>query len=310
MSNPPIPILFNPSAGRGRAQAQRRHLEHLLERRGVRYTLRISRSADHLRELLRTEAEQAPIVAAVGGDSTFTIVLNEMMALANRPALAMIGLGSCNDLLREFSLERLDDAVAALARKRPQPVDIACMEGPGLAPVYFLGQASIGLGTEVNADIADQVRRGAWSGHWMGLAGFLAVRRACRRGKVPLEITVTAPGFTHRGRVMLAVFSNIRHYAGGLPLVPAARPDDGILDVVLVEECSLLRLAGLFQRVKAGRHTSHPLLTAARASGFTLTSPVPFAVQIDGEIIGGAASPAMVREVFIRTLPAALHLLR
>jgi len=75
-----LSILYNPSAGMGRALGRKIKLERLLRHFEIRYDLVMTRSEEHLRELTRAHARSYPAVVGAGGDSTFHIMIGEMTA--------------------------------------------------------------------------------------------------------------------------------------------------------------------------------------------------------------------------------------
>src|SRR4030042_3830132 len=108
-----IPILFNPSAGKGRARARKAGLEEALRRHGVLFDLIVTRSEDELRALVREQGGVCRTIAGAGGDSTFHIMANEIIRAAAEHRLGVMGIGSSNDIAREFGLERPDKTRAA-----------------------------------------------------------------------------------------------------------------------------------------------------------------------------------------------------
>ena len=154
MTGRPLPILLNPAAGAGRAGRGREQLEAELKRQGVSYVLTITDDESHLRDLTRSLAAEGHPLAGAGGDSTFLVMLDEIMAAPTRPRLGLIGIGSSNDVPREFGLDTLERACAALKNGTARTIDIGFVETDGGAKRHFLGQANIGLGAEVNRYVA------------------------------------------------------------------------------------------------------------------------------------------------------------
>ena len=110
-------VLFNPSAGKGRAAENRRALQRCLKEQGIAHDWFESRHEDDLRDLVAVTAEDYPTLVAAGGDTTLLIVINELMRLGADNALGMIGLGSCNDVVREFGIHTMKKACQAIRRQ-------------------------------------------------------------------------------------------------------------------------------------------------------------------------------------------------
>ncbi|MGD0782652.1 MAG: acylglycerol kinase family protein, partial [Candidatus Aminicenantales bacterium] len=124
MTGRPLPILLNPSAGAGRGRRERQRLEAELKRQGISYSLTITDSEAHLRSLTRSLAAAELRLAGAGGDSTFRIMVDEIMDLQAKPCLGLIGIGSSNDIPREFGLQTLERACSALKSGTARTIDV------------------------------------------------------------------------------------------------------------------------------------------------------------------------------------------
>ena len=302
-------ILFNPSAGKGSAQRKKHRLEKLLRRWEVPHELIATRSADDLRFLTRECAGRFKAVIGAGGDSTFQIMADELARSGAEVDLGMIPLGSSNDIPREFGLNSLEKACHALKTRRTRRIDLGTVHCQGQVLAYFLGQANIGLGVQVNRYVEGLSRRWQRLAALQGLAGFLGIRRSYRTKTIPVALAVDGNGQEQSGRFVVAAFSNIRFWASGRILSPAARPDDGLLDGCLIRSCSFLRLARLSHLAARGRHVGAPEVTFLLAPQFRIASDQAFSVQVDGEIVGGYESPGSFRDIEVGIVPKALKLI-
>ncbi len=310
MANPrPLPILFNPSAGKGRALRSRARLEEALRRRGLAYELIVTESERRLRELARELAAAGRPLAAAGGDSTFRIVINEMKAAGTDASLGLIGIGSSNDIPLALGLGTLDEACRALAAAAPRRLDLGVVEAEGLPATYFLGQANIGLGASVNAYIEELSRRRPRLALYQTGAGVLGAWRALRNKEVPVRLSIAADGERFEGTFTLAVFGNTRFWATGRAIVPEASPEDGVLDACFIGAAGFARLARLAVLARRGKHTGDRDVRMLRGAAFDVVSDRPFLVQADGELIGPPGRPAAVRRVRISASRASISIL-
>jgi diacylglycerol kinase (ATP) len=309
MTDRPLPILLNPSAGSGKAGRARERLEAELKRKGISYTLTITDSEAQLRGLTRSLAAVEPILAGAGGDSTFLVMLDEIMAVQTRPRLGLIGIGSSNDISREFGVQTLERACAALKAGTARTIDVGFVETGAGAKHHFLGQANIGLGAAVNRYVARLAERGRRLARRQTLAGFLGILDAYRSGRVPLDLTIEGRGGSARGSYVAAVFANTRFWATGRIIAPEARPDDGALDACLISACSIPRLARVNAAAKTGRHVRLRDVTMLRATEFHVSSPQAFLIQADGEIVAESRRTDSRFRTVIGVLPSALEIL-
>lgn len=84
-------------------------------------------------------------------------------------------------------------------------------------------------------------------------------------------------------------------------LAPEARLDDGLLDLVVIEDVSRLHFIRATPKVFKGTHGSEANVHMRKASAVLLDADRPFAVYADGDEV--ALTPAHVRAI-----PAALNL--
>jgi len=304
-----IAILFNPSAGKGKALKKRARLERLLKKFKVPFDLAVTASEENLRALTREWVRKYRALAGAGGDSTFQIIIDEIVRSGAEVDFGLIGLGSSNDVAREFDLDSLEKACRALKRRRTRSIDVGAVEGDGKILRYFVGQANIGLGTQVNRYVEEISGISPRLAAFQSLAGTMGIIRAYRRKEVPLDLTVLADGQKREGRYVVANFSNIRFWASGRMLSPSARPDDGRLDGCLIGECSFLRLAHLALLARKGKHVGAPEIEFLGARLYEISSEQGFEVQVDGEIIGGSRTPLSLKSIRIRAVPQSLRLI-
>jgi diacylglycerol kinase (ATP) len=70
---------------------------------------------------------------------------------------------------------------------------------------------------------------------------------------------------------MFANACNLPQLGGGMRLAPAARIDDGLLDLVIVKEIPKRTLLSVFPKVYNGRHVGHPVVRMARTTRAEIT---------------------------------------
>ncbi|MBN2199119.1 MAG: hypothetical protein JW747_04645 [Candidatus Aminicenantes bacterium] len=278
-------VLFNPSAGMGRALRDRETLEGLLRDSGFAHEFVVTASEAHLRDFARRAARSGRTIVGAGGDSTFHLIVNEIMAAGGKAALGLLGLGSSNDITLEFGLETPGRAVAALQAGRTKKIDLGVIAQERRVVRYFLGQANIGLGAAVNDYVARLARRRPRLARRQTLAGILGILDAYRKRRIPVPLEVLSDRETIDGSFAAAVFSNTRYWATGKMIAPRARPDDGRLDACLIEQCPFPRLVRINALASKGRHERAREVRLLQAREFTVSSAAPLAVQADGELL-------------------------
>ncbi|MBU4306737.1 MAG: hypothetical protein L6428_16125 [Candidatus Aminicenantes bacterium] len=304
-----IAVLFNPSAGKGRAELKRRTLQKCLKEEGIACDWFESRHEDDLRDLVKVTAADYPTLVAAGGDTTLLIVINELLRLKADNTLGMIGLGSCNDVVKEFDVHSLKKACRAIRRNLSRQIDLGVVREGRKILRYYPGQASIGLAVLINQYVEQVVKRSPRLGKYQTISGIRGGWQACRSAEVPLKLDVEFDKGRVSGEFMLAVFNNIRYYAAGKMTSPRARTDDGLLDAFLVKKCSFSRLAYITLLTPAAAFADKKEVITLQAPQFTVSSDKPFTIQIDGEVLSENARPRQFRNLEFASVPRALKII-
>jgi diacylglycerol kinase family enzyme len=119
------------------------------------------------------------------------------------------------------------------------------------------------------------------------LVGTLRSIVSYRAAAHPVELRLDGE-VIHRGPLVLAAAANGRYFGGGMHVAPQARPDDGLLDVVVVPGFGKARLLAELPRIYRGTHLGVGGVIARRGRVLeaTQTGGEPPWVEIDGEPLG------------------------
>ncbi len=305
-----IPIIFNPSSGGGRAVQYKEEIESLLIKHSIKYRLYMSKSEKHLRQLVKKVSEKGSeeSLAVAGGDSTFTIVVNEMINNGLNKQLAMIGVGSSNDIPKEFNLETIEKSVLAIKKGKTKIIDLGLIEDQEKGGIYFIGQANIGLGAFVNRDVESS--RFVKKRLPQVIQGIYSIIKNFKNKTVPLNLYIefdSKKGYDSEWTI--ALFSNIKYWATGKLLLPDAITDDGYLDGFFLKKSSFSNLIRLGILASKGKHTKDKRILIERAKEYGVKSNIPFFIQVDGDIIGGWENPAMFNQVKIKNIPRKIEII-
>ena len=309
MQTKKIAILFNPSAGKGMAMRKKHKLEELLKKYDIPYDLFVTQSEEDLIKLTGETSKEYGVLVGAGGDSTFNIIINEIFMRSADITFGMIGLGSSNDIVKEFGLDSLDKACLALKRRRTKQVDLGTIEEHNFLLRLFLGQANVGLGVFVSKYVEGLASVGSrWAKHQL-VAGFSAIYESFKSRKVPLTLRVESARGDIHGRFILIAFNNIRYWASGRLLCPGAQVDDGRLDSCFIDDCSFWRLLRIASMAKKGKHIKADEVEIIQSSEFGVSADEAFEIQTDGEIVRRADSSTDFRTAQFRILPKALTII-
>ena len=303
---PHLAVIINPIAGTGgRGDVARARVEQAasfasgrgLDAQAVQ--IHVTERSGHARELTHARlAQGVTTVVAWGGDGTVNEVAG---ALAFRDAtLVVVPSGSGNGLARELGIPLDPERAFAVASEgRTCRIDAGELDGR-----LFFNVAGIGLDARVahRFAAAGLARR--------GLSRYLAVAAHELFSYKPDYHTVVTDGTTLRVRAMLIAIANARQYGNGAVIAPAARLDDGKLDVVIVEGRSPLMALVQVPRLFMGGIAHVRGVTSVPAVDIEVQSQHAVQYHVDGEPhVGGASMSARPRPHALRVaVPADVRL--
>ncbi len=235
-------------------------------------------------------------VIAAGGDGTVSQVINE---LPRGVPLAVLPLGTENLLARALGFAADPRALAgAIVAGRTRTIDLGRASADGRSRLFALM-----LGAGFDAAVVHRVA--TWRARGSSL-------RRVRRTSYVLPIAACALHYAY-SRLRLAtdtevaegahcVIANVAAYALDLKFTPAAAPDDGRLDWLMLERPGLASLLAYCWTAYRGRHLRRADVRAGQAMRLGLTAATPTPVQLDGDAWG-------TTPVEVEILPRALKLI-
>jgi YegS/Rv2252/BmrU family lipid kinase len=278
----PICLIVNPSAGGGRAARIAPEIESALRARGLTVRTVHTRNLEHARALAREAAEAGETVAALSGDGLVGVLADTLRELPGS-VLGVLPGGRGNDLARVLEIPA-DPAGACLvlAEGTPRPMDLGLVEQlDGRAPARaFVGIASAGFDSDANR-IANEAP--PWLGGLVYAYGALRALLSWRPARFELELD---GGRRHSFTGYTVAVANSRAYGGGMYAAPDAMLDDGLLDVVAIEDVSRLRFLRGLPRVFKGTHVEMASVRVFRSSHVTVSADRPFVMYADGDPVG------------------------
>ena len=214
----------------------------------------------------------------MGGDGLTGAVAGELRDGA--AVLAVLPGGRGNDFARKLGIPADPVAACALLRGAERRIDLAAVNGRS-----YLGILSAGLDSDANR-LANENRLPLGT----GVYAYAALRALA--GWKPAHWTVVVDGEKHSFDGYSVAVANSGVYGSGMYLVPDARLDDGMLDVVLSEDIPKRRYLANVPKVFKGTHVDEPGLHMLRGRSITFHADRPFTAYADGDPI--ADLPATV----------------
>jgi YegS/Rv2252/BmrU family lipid kinase len=269
-------VIVNPLSGRGRHEpeilAHAALAQTILRTYDIDATVRPTTAPGDAHRFARDAVEAGfDLAIAWGGDGTVNETAGALVH-TNVP-LAIVPAGSGNGLACDLGLPF--DAAAALTIAATAPtlrIDAGRVQGS-----MFFNIAGIGVDAVIAARFAERGlrRRGPLGYLQLGVAELLRYRAQVYSFSIDNERS--------EHRAMLIAIANGRQYGNRVQIAPGARLDDGLLELVIVEQLSTLaialRLPSLFRgTLRPGRGVT---MRAVRELTVRADAPIPF--HVDGE---------------------------
>lgn len=231
----------------------------------------------------RALADGVDLVLGVGGDGTIRIICAGLAG--SGVPLGLIPAGTGNLLARNLGIP-LDEglALAVAFDGTDKAIDLIQIRVDHQASDYFAVMAGIGVDAVIvqgaNPDLKKAVGSAAY---------FVSAARYANRP--PVHVTVTLdeqPPLRRRAHVVL--IGNVGLLSGNIPMIPDARADDGVLDVLVASPRSFFDWVRLILRVLTRRRRTDHQLTRLRGRRVTLTVDEPDHYQLDGDTVGSCTN--------------------
>ena len=265
----------------------------LLAARGFQVEVRSTTRPGEAETLARAAAEakfDRVIVAA--GDGTIGEVVNGLVGSST--ALGILPGGTGNVAARNLGVRRLDRALAVAVGDAFHALDVGVANGR-----CFLTMAGLGFDAEVISRVGPRAKRTL-----RDLAYFAqALARFPTWPPTRLRLTLD-DGPPRDCAAWLLVINNMPKYAWSIALSPAARMDDGQLDLFL---CTGLCKWRALRQI-AGTLLGLPMLADGverhQAQRVVVASARPWPLHLDGDPLGTTPVRCTVRPAALRVLMA------
>ncbi len=276
-----IAIIINPAAKSVRATQQVEKVRAMAS--GA--TLLLTQAAGDARRLARDLANSGcPVVVAAGGDGTVNEVVAGLLesTAPAPPTLGLLPLGTMNVFALELGLpvRQLDACWNHILSGPTREIDAW---QAGHHP--FVQMAGVGLDANV-------IQLTSWQSKkkWGPLSYVLSLARVLDQPAGQLRLSVDQGPWLDG---TTALFGNGRFYGGPFPVFPNARPDDGLIDILLIHGHGPATFCKLLADVLTRSTDDHQeSVTRLQGRHVRIEAPVPVPCEIDGEL--GDHSPLVI----------------
>jgi len=287
-------FIVNPVAGRNYGREAARRAEALLIAKGATVEIAFSLFAGHAVELARTaDLKELDGIVAVGGDGTLFEVVNGLLKThEDLPVpLGQIPVGTGNSFSQDLEIHDLETAIEKISLGKTKNFDVGFFTCE-MGFFYFLNVLGVGFVADVCA----------WAFQRKGLGqlsyalGVIIITASLDH----FQLRLTVDGTVYEREGCFVEVCNSRYTAGNMKIAPEAKIDDGLLDVMLLNRISRLRLLKAFPLVFSGKHLSIPQVEVFRGEHIKVETDQAKILTPDGEVFGHTPIEAGVLRQKIR----------
>lgn len=266
-------FIYNPVAGKGRAQRFRAEIEKKLNSLGVAYHFWKTNGRHDAKRIVGELTRQGETdIVAMGGDGTVNEVLNGIYD-PSKVNLGLIPCGSGNDFAGAVGIPvDVDAALEILLKETPKYTDY--MECSGIRGLNIIGA---GIDVEVLKQCYKaKVLKGSLN-YFVSL-----IISLIRFNFYRFRAEFNGQSGDHVGLIVCAC--NGSRFGGGIQICPDAKYDDGQLDVVFVEDVTKGMIPGALVSLLRGRILQRAYTKHHRAPALKVEFMPAATIQIDGEL--------------------------
>jgi diacylglycerol kinase (ATP) len=196
--------------------------------------------------------------------------------------LGILPAGTGNDLAATLCIpEDPDLAEDVILQNRGRRLDVARVRSEGISERFFINVATGGLGAEISS-VNDEELKKRW-----GKLSYLRASLEVAKDFDVRELTLYLDGERREVEAVNVAVGNCRYTGGGWPATPKANPEDGLLDVVIIETLGAGELLGLAPAALAEfDYLDKEGIFFARAKEVRVETHPGLEFTADGEVIG------------------------
>lgn len=280
MTDQPVPLFINPTAGRGRAGKRLPLIRNMFDAAGIRLQVFSSGAVGDMEQQVAVQvAAGAGHIIVVGGDGSVHEAVNGLLRAGRESVLSLIPSGTGNDFAKASGIspdwqEATQSLLESLQRgDAARSVDLGRMNER-----YFANGVGIGFDARVT--------RVAGSIHWpIGNLVYLVALLCCLVGGVATpKLEIHSRNARFSGPVTLAAVCNGAWVGGLFHIAPPALNSDARLDLLIAAPVSRLRVLGLLPRLMRGTHMQEKEIRHEFVDSVSITASAPVESHIDGEV--------------------------
>ena len=241
---------------------------------------------NHIEEIvLNYNFDALHCICIIGGDGSFHEAINGMLNRKDQKKipLALIPSGSGNSLCRDLDLLEPLKATKNIINQNKMKIDILKITDYNQNIIYSFNIVGWGMVT----DIGIKAEKYRWLGtsRYTILSLFQILLKRTRFANIVYTNNNNKKNEINK-ELMFIMLSNTIHTGKGMKIAPKAKLNDGLVDLLLIENISRFKLLKLMPKLFTGQHIDDTDVQYTQVKEIKFTSKNKNALNIDGEIKG------------------------
>lgn len=284
-------FVVNPRAKGGRGIEEWNAIEKILTMENIAYSKGFTACQGHAAELAQKAVEAGKLnLVAVGGDGTVNEVVNGIFRAkkvdTTKVKFAAIPIGTGNDWSKMHQIPN-DYRKCIDLLKNPKfflhDIGIVRYQFDGKEQMrHFINVAGMALDAYVARHLGGH-STSKWSGNLRYLIGLARSIFTFQAQELELHDSTKK---LYQGKSLCVNIGICKYSGNGMCLVPKAVPDDGLLDVTIIEEMSPFEVIKNVMLLYNEQIYTHPKVHHFRVTSLHVSAPKPVELEVDGELIG------------------------
>ena len=283
-------FIVNPNSGNGKGLRNWNSILRYLNKKHIGYNAFLTAAPGEAglkaAELTRNGGEELTIIV-VGGDGTVNEVINGL-SMDARPVIGIIPSGSGNDLAKSLKIPKnTKKCIKMILSSSPGCIDYGVVSYG--SEENFNRRFIISSGIGFDAAVCHEVCVSRWKVilNKLGLGklsyAVVALDRLVKDRPAHMSLILEDGSRREFPKTYFAAFMNLPYEGGGFKFCPDASSEDGMLDVIIVNGLSVLKILFLLPLAFGGKHVGFKGITILRCRKVRAEAELPLPLHTDGE---------------------------
>jgi YegS/Rv2252/BmrU family lipid kinase len=298
--------IVNPAAGGHSIYREWPSLSKHLLAQGLSFDYAYTEGAGHATELAREAANSGyDFIIAVGGDGTVNEIVNGVLSSTSPydKTIGIVSAGTTCSFARSLGIP-LDPVNSGklLTSQNTISIDVGLVEyrrGNEQLRRFFVNEADVGFGaTVVEASKLMHNYFGRKINYLPHILGGIGSLFSYKNKRIAISVDAETEEICV---CTMLVIANGTYFGGGMRVAPYAKPDDGLLDMILFGDMGKSEMMKIWSMTYNGRHITNEKVRLRQIRNLSIQSNEKVLVEADGELIGEGPTSFSV-------LPSALRI--